>query len=113
MSLSRWSSLIAIAALVGCSDGAHVTISNGSNTTLENLVLSGSRFSKSLGAMEPGAKRELRIRTGESDLRVTFKAAGVAYDSRPVGYFEGNHYRVIAKVEPNFEVSADVTLETY
>lgn len=106
--------LIAISSLAGCSGGAYVTISNNSRAKLENLVLSGSGFSKALGSLEPGAKRDIRIQPeGESSLRVTFTANGASFDSKPAGYFEGGGYRVDAEVKPDFEVEVTSTLESY
>lgn len=106
--------LIAITATSGCSGGAHVTVSNHSTAKLENVVLSGSGFSKVLGNLEPGAKRDVRIQPdGESSLRVTFTANGEAFDSKPTSYFEGSAYRVSAEVKPNLEVEVQTALEPY
>jgi len=103
---------VAILLLAGCSGGSRVTVSNASSAKLDSLVVSGTGFSKSLGVLEPGAKRDVRIRPkGESSLRVTFIANGASYDSKPAGYFEGYGYHVTAEVKPNFEIAISETLE--
>jgi len=105
--------LVAI-LVVGCSGGARVTVSNESSATLNSLTLSGEGFSQSLGSLEPGAKRDVRIRpSGETSLSVTFVANGKKFESPPAGYFEGGGYRVRAEVKPNFEVAVRSTLESY
>jgi hypothetical protein len=53
--------LLAIIAVAGCSDDPTITITNRSGQPLDNVVVSGSGFSASIGAMSPVRNERLRL----------------------------------------------------
>jgi hypothetical protein len=95
------------AASAGCSRGTPVTVINRSHVPLENVVLSGSGFSESIGSVGPNAQLRVLVRPdGESGLAIRFNAGGQSVSYGPEGYFEGGGgYTVIAIVSPSLAVS--------
>jgi hypothetical protein len=93
--------------LVGCSRGTPITVINQSGVALEDLVLSGSGFSKDVGLVPPGEQVRIVVRPrGESGLRIQFNARGKAVSFGPDGYFEGGGgYVVTVTVSPSLTVS--------
>jgi hypothetical protein len=106
--------LVAI-VMAGCSDDPTITITNRSGQPLDNVVVSGSGFSESIGAMSPGAEREVAVAPrGESGVRLTFDVGEQHVDSGDQGYFEGSGgYHVSAKVQPDLTVLVLSELRSY
>ena len=107
--------LLAIIAVAGCSDDPTITITNRSGQPLDNVVVSGSGFSASIGAMSPGAQREVAVDPrGESGVRLTFDVGEQHVDSGDQGYFEGSGgYHLAATVQPDLTVSVLSELRGY
>jgi len=101
-----WLSVIAVAALSGCSPGTPVIVTNNSAFTVESVVISGSGFSHALGTIAPGQSVSAGVDPrGESGLRVAFRAGTRQVRTRPQGYFEGGGaYKVRAVIAPDLSV---------
>jgi hypothetical protein len=97
-------------ALVWCSRGPVVTITNQSTVILSNIVLSGSGFTNRIDQIAPGGRQRLAVHwRGESGLRVVFEAGGRHVDSGEQGYFEAG-YQVNATIDTNLTVSVSSNL---
>lgn len=107
--------LLCLAALGGCARQPRLTVLNQSSAPLSNLVVSGSGFSETLGALAPGEKVRIGVSpSGDSALRFEFDAGGKHHSSAPDCYFEGSPlYRVTATIGPDFTVKVDVGIEEY
>jgi hypothetical protein len=107
------SQAIATAALVlslwGCSRAPVVTVKNESGRELQNVVLSGSGFTESIGTLGPAATHSVSPRVrGESGIRLQFDTAGQHYDSGEQGYFEtSGGYHVSVAVDRQMKVAVD------
>jgi hypothetical protein len=110
--LSLIAALLTSGLLTGCSRQPEVTVINESAAPLENLVISGTGFSKPLGALAPGKTVTVGVSpTGETGLRLEFDAKGTHHAPPADGYFEANSgYRVKATVKPDFSVQVDSRL---
>jgi hypothetical protein len=97
------------AASAGCSRGTPVTVINQSHIPLENVVLSGSGFSKDIGTVPANAQVRVLVRPrGESGLGIRFNAGGKPVSFGPESYFEeGGGYTVVAIVSPSLAVSVN------
>jgi len=109
--------IFAVIALVlsSCGSGTPVTFQNSSEHRLEQVVLSGSGFEKSLAAVSPGQLIRARVHpTGESALAVSFTAKGQHFNYEPQGYFEGGGmYKVSATVGRDLSVVVDSEIGPY
>jgi hypothetical protein len=112
---SRVMVLLVSIVMAACSDDPTITITNRSGKPLDHVVVSGSRFSESIGAMPPGAEREVTVDPrGESGVRLTFDVSNQHVDSGEQGYFEGSGgYHVSATVQPDLTVSVLSELRGY
>lgn len=112
---SRAMVLLVAIVMAGCSDDPAITITNSSGQPLDNVVVSGSGFSQSIGAMSPGAQREVAVDPrGESGVRLTFDVGEQHVDSGDQGYFEGSGgYHVAASIQPDLTVSVSSELRGY
>jgi hypothetical protein len=97
----------------GCSRDPVITLKNDSDSELQNIVLSGSGFTESIGTLRPAAVHSFSPRVrGESGIRVQFDAAGQHHDSGEQGYFEASGgYRVSIVVDPQMKVAVDAKLQ--
>jgi hypothetical protein len=107
--------LLVSIVMAGCSDDPTITITNRSGQPLDNVVVSGSGFTQSIGAMSPGAQREVAVDPrGESGVRLTFDVGEQHMDSGDQGYFESSGgYHVAASVQPDLTVSVSSELRGY
>ena len=109
----RRSLLILTTLCLSACGGPSVSIANRSGVALENVVVSGSGFSISVGHLSIGEVRALVVNPrGESGIRVAFDARGQHYDSGEQGYFEAdNAYKVSIAVDSDLKVTVDSTLK--
>jgi hypothetical protein len=107
--ISRILAFCVIGATAGCSRGTPVTVINQSHIPLENVVLSGSGFSKDIGTVPANAQVRVLVRPrGESGLGIRFNAGGKPVSFGPESYFEeGGGYTVVAIVSPSLAVSVN------
>lgn len=107
--------LLVCIVMGGCSDDPTITITNRSAKPLDNVVVSGSGFSESVGSMSPGEEREVAVDPrGESGIRLTFDVGEQHVDSGDQGYFEGSGgYHVTASVRADLTVSVSSELRGY
>lgn len=107
--LSLLGSLLIAGLITGCSRQPEVTVINGSAAPLENLVISGTGFSKPLGTLAPGKTVTVGVSpTGDTGLRLEFDVNGAHHAPPADGYFEANSsYQVKATVKPDFSVQVD------
>ncbi|WP_057659747.1 hypothetical protein [Pseudoxanthomonas dokdonensis] len=101
-------------AFSACSSGTPVAFHNTSEHRLESVVISGSGFEASLGAIAPGQSITVDVYpSGESGLDVSFAAKGQDYSYGPQDYFEGGgSYKVSATVNQDLTVavSSEISL---
>jgi hypothetical protein len=93
--------------LSACGSSTPVAFHNTSGHRLESVVLSGSGFEASLGAVAPGQALTAHVYpSGESGLAVSFAANGRGYSYQPQDYFEGGgSYKVSATVSHDLTVA--------
>ena len=106
---------IVLAVLIlgaGCSRAPQITISNLSDVTLSNVLVSGSGFSERIGNIAPRADFKLTVHpVGDSGIRVAFDASGQHIDSGEQDYIEpSGGYRASVVVGPDLKVSASSKL---
>jgi hypothetical protein len=53
--------LFGLALMAGCSRGTAIRITNNSTVIVSNAVVSGNGFTNQLGAIAPGAAREVTV----------------------------------------------------
>jgi hypothetical protein len=101
--------VICAAALVACSSGTAVEVSNRSSTVLHDVRITGSGFEQSVAAMlAPRETRIVRVRPkGESGLGISFVAGSRRVAHAEKGYFEGNRFYLV-KVVIRSDLSASV-----
>ena len=92
-----------------------VQFKNQSDHKLETVRLSGSGFEASLGEIDPGKSRTIKVHpSGDSALSVSFVADGQSYRFEPQGYFEaGGMYKVTATVSRDLSVVVDSDIGPY
>ena len=95
--------LVALSALVGCSDGTPVTITNRSAVPLDNVVIFGAGFRETVGHIAPAQSVSVRVKPkGETGLGISFRAGARLVEARPQGYFEGGGlYKVGVIITPD------------
>jgi hypothetical protein len=93
--------------LCGCAKGPEVMIVNGSASTLEQMVLTGSGFSEDLGSSAPGSRRKITVDLrSNSGMRLEFDVAGRHFESNNHWIFQsGKGHLVIFRVEKDFTIS--------
>jgi hypothetical protein len=98
--------------IVGCSRSVQLTVVNRSTSALNNVVVSGSGFSQSVGTIPAGEQRQISVQpSGESGVRLVFDANGKHVSAPTTGYFEANSaYKVTATVTPDLQVTVDSKL---
>ena len=96
-----------VAALLGCSSGAAITVTNNCPTTVRDIVLSGSGFSESVPSLAPGESSTLQVQPkGESGVAISFTAYSRKVVLQQQGYFEGGGaYRVSVSINPNLSAT--------
>jgi len=94
--------------LAGCHRATPVSIANRSGAAIEQVVVSGAGFERSLGTIEPGATVATLVHPrGESGLALSFRAGGRPVMLAPSGYVEsGGRYRV--RIVVDADLRADV-----
>ena len=107
-----WLLLVSISALSGCSQSTPVSVTNHSGAPLESVVIAGSGFEQSIGTIASGATAKVQVRpSGESGLKLSFRAGPRAIALPPQGYFEGGgNYIVNAVVEPDLSATVNASL---
>ena len=96
-------------ALSGCTGSANLSVVNGSTTEITNVVATGSGFTRSIGSIPAGQRRDVSMSlAGESSLKLDFDANGKRFTSKPQGYAEGgSNIKVMAVVAPDFTVKVE------
>ena len=101
------------ATLVACGGHPVITVTNRSNMTLENLVVSGSGFTHNIASLAAGAQSSFSPRSrGDSGIRLAFDALGKRHSTPEKGYFEAaGGYRVSVFIDADFKVTVNSTLK--
>lgn len=100
--------------LAGCISGVPVSIANGSDKPLENVVVSGEGFRESVGTIRPGNTETVFVRPRhETIVRISFDVGGQDYSARSSddSMIENDDVnRVDVKVGADFSVAVNVDL---
>ena len=98
--------------LGGCSDTTPVSVENRAGVEIQSVVVSANGFERRLGDLAPGTTSTVQVRpTGESGLRIAFRANGKQISLPPSGYFEGGGWYVVTVVvTPDLKASVDSDL---
>ena len=104
--------LLTMVLLLDCSSGPKITVSNQSDVTLSNVVVSGQGFTLALGTLNPGEVQQRIVHPHrDSSVRLQFDAGGRHMDSGQLGYFEDSaQYRVSLTVTTNLEIKEETYL---
>jgi hypothetical protein len=109
MRLSSIFPVLAIVALVGCSNPPKVSVQNLSTMTVVNLRLSGNGFETTLPSLAAGETwRPIVHPVGESPARLEFDSGGKHFDSGYQSYFEPSGGYIV-KVEINSDLAISIT----
>lgn len=105
--------MVCAAALVACSSGTPIAITNHSSMPLHDVNITGSGFSQAVAAtLAPGETRVVRVRPkGESGLGISFVAGARRVAHAEKGYFEGNGFysvKVVVQQDLSASVRADL-----
>ena len=109
-----------IATLIACyfgyllyqfSSPPKITIINNSNSVLQNLIVSGSGFSKEIKSLEPRTSTVIKVTPpGESGLKIKFKANFREFEKDDLAYIESSGgYLVTITISDNFKITAKPT----
>jgi LEA14-like dessication related protein len=96
--------------LSGCVSSVPVTIANNSRAQLGNVVVSGSGFSESVGAIAAGGRVTAHVRPpGETQLKVAFEVDGQRYSAMTSERIANDG---ASSIEATVDMDFTITLET-
>jgi len=100
----------AVVLFSGCAPGVPVSVTNHSAHTLENVIVSGTGFSESAGAIGAGNTETVHVRPkGASSFKVAFDVDGQRYSSRSA---DPDSENPVSRVEATVEADLSITIET-
>jgi hypothetical protein len=106
----QWLVILGAAVLSGCVSSVPVTIANNSSAQLVNVVVSGSGFSKSVGAIAPGGRATTHVRPpAETQFKVAFDVDGQRYSAMTGERIANDGTNT---VEATVDADFTITLET-
>ena len=96
-----------VALMASCSSDVPVAVTNTSDATLRNVVITGSGFSQAIPLITPGATVATRVHPhGESGISVAFTVDSRRVELPEQGYIERTgSYSATVTVKPDFSVS--------
>jgi len=102
-------SVIVSIALGGCSSATPIAITNNALAPIEDVSISGSGFSQTIGSIAPGRTSTTNVQpTADSGLVLSFRSGSRHIRTEPLGYFEGGGaYKVKVVVARDLTVTVD------
>ena len=108
--LMQWLVILGAAVLSGCVSSVPVTIANNSSVPIVNVVVSGSGFSESVGAIAAGGRATAHVRPpGETQVKVAFDVDGQRYSAMTGERIANDGANT---VEATVDADFTITLET-
>lgn len=97
--------VVAGLSLAGCVSGVPVSIANGSDKTLSNVVVSGAGFRESVGTVAAGATETVWVRPrGETPVTVMFVVDEQRYSGQSEPVENDTVNRIDIKVSSDLQV---------
>jgi hypothetical protein len=103
--------LVSCVLLSGCASSVPVNIGNNSQAQLDNVVVSGSGFSESVGSIAPGGRATARVRPpAETQVKLAFDVDGQRYSAMTGERIANDGATVIeATVDADFAITLETT----